>query len=501
MSSGGALIRRAVLVAIAFAALVAAGPAHATFPGQNGKLIFWEYQSGYAQIATVNGDGTQRTTLTSGPADHFDPAFSPDGTRIAFSQWTFPDGPSKLIEVMNADGTGVAPLPGGEGGFSPAWSPNGDKIAFVREVGGSGSCIEIVVVDIATEQSTVPVPANEGPCTKVHLDWSPDGTRFAFDSSGDFTSQIYTIHIDGSQLAQLTTNGGAYPSWAPDRDQIAFTSLSINTINGDGSGLRGSAQGDPGGPSIWSPDGAMIAWSAHVMNDDFMDVRPFGAYPDPLDWQPIPPPKPQPGYPRPKGATPFMTYLVPAYEPCGSPNSTHGPPLAFGSCSPPTMSSSTLTVGTPDANGAPPKSVGSVRFTVVNGNPSTPEDEADVMIAGKLTDVRCTGTDWFCSAGPLSDYTSSLLGIYSTRITDRYNGSIGTRPGTLDIFRTEFDIPCTPTADDTVGSTCEVATSMDAIVSGSVKEGKRTIWQLSQIQVLDGAPDRTPIAKQGIFVP
>ena len=51
--------------------------------------------------------------------------------------------------------------------------------------------------------------------------------------------------------------------------------------------------------------------------------------------------------------------LVPAYEPCTSPNRTHGPPLAFGSCARPPRHPGQLTVGTPDSNGQGAKSLGS----------------------------------------------------------------------------------------------------------------------------------------------
>jgi hypothetical protein len=59
------------------------------------------------------------------------------------------------------------------------------------------------------------------------------------------------------------------------------------------------------------------------------------------------------GYARPKGASPLRVALVPAYEPCTSPDRQHGPPLAFGSCAQSQQSSQDLTVGTPDANGQP----------------------------------------------------------------------------------------------------------------------------------------------------
>ena len=100
-------------------------------------------------------------------------------------------------------------------------------------------------------------------------------------------------------------------------------------------------------------------------------------------WQPIP----SNSYPRPKGATPFLTYLVPAYNACASPNRVHGYPLAFASCNPPTQSSNQLTIGSADSNGKPTKSVSSVRFDTIAGIPSTTTDEADVKITAQVIDV------------------------------------------------------------------------------------------------------------------
>ena len=68
------------------------------------------------------------------------------------------------------------------------------------------------------------------------------------------------------------------------------------------------------------------------------------------------------GYVRPRGATPMLVKFVPGYEPCATPNSTHGAPLAQPSCKPPVQSSSVLTVGTPDANGAVANANASLRL-------------------------------------------------------------------------------------------------------------------------------------------
>jgi hypothetical protein len=71
-----------------------------------------------------------------------------------------------------------------------------------------------------------------------------------------------------------------------------------------------------------------------------------------------------------------------------------------------------------------------------------------------------------------------------------------------------FAVPCTTTGDDTVGSTCAVDTTVDALVPGAVREKARAIWELGQIEVRDGGADgdadtdpNTPFTRQGIFIP
>ena len=115
------------------------------------------------------------------------------------------------------------------------------------------------------------------------------------------------------------------------------------------------------------------------------------------------------GYPRPKGATPTYVPLVPAYQACvapvNTPDRTHGPPLAFASCSSPEQVSAHLTVGTPDANGRAAKSTGNVRYGTTAG---------DVNFYVRLDDVRV--------ASDLSDYEGELELRSEVRITDRRSG-------------------------------------------------------------------------------
>ena len=220
------------------------------------------------------------------------------------------------------------------------------------------------------------------------------------------------------------------------------------------------------------------------------------------------------GYPRPKGASPARFSLVPAYSPCAAPNRTHGPPLAFGSCNPPASISTQATVGSPDALGGAANFVGFVRYAAIVGAPGLPED-SDVKITSSLSDVRCRPAGASCgsanAAGP-ADYTGEVRATVELRMTDRWNAVApggGTDGGTGESVSLARSFPCAPTASTTTGSSCTLSTTANAIVPGLVKDTKRAIWQMDQVQVYDGGPDGdadttggdTLFAVQGIFVP
>jgi hypothetical protein len=218
-------------------------------------------------------------------------------------------------------------------------------------------------------------------------------------------------------------------------------------------------------------------------------------------------------HPRPKGATPLRASIVPAYNACAAPNRTHGPPLAFPSCNPPVQSSTNLTVGSPDANGAPANSVAFVKLDVIAGVPGPPDD-SDVAITADSTDIRCKAGVTACgsaNAADGADYTGQLQGNATIRITDHFNA---VAPGGGTDAATVVDIPfpvpasCVATADTGIGARCTANTSANATVPGSVKDGKRAIVEVGQITITDGGPDgqnattpNTLFGVQGIFIP
>ena len=210
---------------------------------------------------------------------------------------------------------------------------------------------------------------------------------------------------------------------------------------------------------------------------------------------------------RPKGASPLRASLVPSYQKCNTPNRTHGAPLVFPSCNPPVQSSSFLTLGTPDANGAGANSVGSILLRVKSTSPE------DVLINSSITDVRCkSGTSpSVCSSANATDgpdYSGELQGNAMIRISDHYNGP------SLNQAATVIDIPfpvngtCANTTSTTVGGTCVTSTTANTVVPGSVKDTQRAVVEIQQLQVNDGGQDglvstagNTLFEVQGIFIP
>jgi TolB protein len=107
--------------------------------GTNGRIAFVSTRDGNAEIYTANPDGTNQTRLTNTPdAQELTPAWSPDGTSLAFTR-TVNREPNDTrpviadIYVVNADGTNLRAVTNG-GGFnlSPSWSPDGRRIVFSR---------------------------------------------------------------------------------------------------------------------------------------------------------------------------------------------------------------------------------------------------------------------------------------------------------------------------------------------------------------------------------
>ena len=225
-----------IVVALATAACRTSVPAAESGPtpstaaeeaaGGPGKIAFTSNRGGNAEIYAINADGSSQTRLTNNSDEDGFPAWSPDGTRIAYVSRTG-EG-SEEIYVMDADDSNQVRLTFNlETEEFPTWSPDGTRIAFTSTRGGRQE-IYLMNADGSNQVSLTDAKASGGFHKHEAPAWSPDGARIAFHSPRGGEDQIYVIDADGTNETRLTSSPeptvNFFPAWSPDGTRIAFVS-------------------------------------------------------------------------------------------------------------------------------------------------------------------------------------------------------------------------------------------------------------------------------------
>ena len=170
------------------------------------KIAFTSNRDGNPEIYIMNRDGSGLRRMTNNPAIDVTPTWSPNGNQIA---WVSDRTGNPKIYVMNVDGTGQRMLIG-EYCDRPTWSSNPfNEIAYAARTGPG---YDIKIYDVSSGEShkvTDGIGSNESPA------FSPNGRHIAFVSTRSGKSQIFTVDRDGNNLRQITRDGNnKFPNWS-----------------------------------------------------------------------------------------------------------------------------------------------------------------------------------------------------------------------------------------------------------------------------------------------
>jgi TolB protein len=271
--------------------LSAATLSWASFPGQNGRIVFVANSGGSWQLYTINADGTDMVQLTNLDATTYDslaPSFSPDGSKIAFDYGPVDvnGNPHPDLYVINSDGTGLKRLTHDGLSQAPRWSFDGTHLIFARQSPLTGQ----TVVTLMASDGTGPKTALTSDVWSSFADsYTPDG-KINFDSQmGGLVSAEWIMNADGSGQKQLTPAPleGGVSDVSPDGKHIVLTSHdnsplpgAIFMMNIDGSQLRqitfpidGAADEFP----AYSPDGTKIVFASSRIDPGSLDLYVMNA--------------------------------------------------------------------------------------------------------------------------------------------------------------------------------------------------------------------------------
>lgn len=302
---------RTTTLAVACALLLAASTATqagATPPGPNGQISFMRLDDAdHWQVWVANPDLSHAHPITEGDYPSGWAKWSPDGQRLAFhSERTDPDPNDDDIRAdvftMRADGTDVQKVTDSSG-FSqtPAWSPDGSLIAFSYVK--PSEYPESVGIYVIRPDGTGLRRVTSLPSTSVFQEspeFSPDGRQLVFTEYGDPAtrkntcrgnpveeiSALFVVNLDGTGRHQITPwgarNGNA--DWSPDGRRIVYEggvdpcrkgAYAVVVVDADGKHLKrltndsrvtGNGNPKPGQfegsfDPTWSPDGTKILFS------------------------------------------------------------------------------------------------------------------------------------------------------------------------------------------------------------------------------------------------
>ena len=218
-------------------------------------------------------DGYNPATVYSSRDPIMSPAWSPDGSKLAYVAFDVDRGRSSL-RVQDLASGNIREISAREGiNGAPAWSPDGDALALTLSYRGNP---EIYRYDLNTNQLTQ--LTNNG-AIDTEATWSPDGQHIAFTSDRGGKPQIYRMRRDGSQVERMTYDGESNQGadFSPDGDKLALVQKSgsgfrIAVQDLETNNIRIVSEGPLDDSPNFAPNGQAIIYAKQGRNNELATV-------------------------------------------------------------------------------------------------------------------------------------------------------------------------------------------------------------------------------------
>jgi Tol biopolymer transport system component len=232
-------------------------------------------------IASKDGSAIQQITFEESIDNH--PFWAPDGRSLGFSSNRINDQNYYIFIISIADKEIKQVSPDTVGVQAGDWSPDGHSIVYDGLFSDTNIRDNFLGLTDLTKNETefflVDVTYEGWP------QFSPKGAQVVFESLVSHDYNIWTANIDGTNLTQITTDGGEYPTWSPDGEWILYSNIQSGNydlfiIKSDGSqeAIKVIDTKDANEVrSSWSPDGQSIIYDT-MLGTEKVDPENAGIY-------------------------------------------------------------------------------------------------------------------------------------------------------------------------------------------------------------------------------